>query len=288
VGILAAFPLFAFGPTAARGDDAAVQEEMTRLKADNALLQTSLEAKSKELEQLKKELARVKALLEKAEASAPKGSAKPASKPTLDGSTAAAEAIRKYSERLAALGGGQAADAQVRKDWIEATKALDVALRRPRAVVSYTIGKVEYDSRSSYVELKLAAVSIQSADPDIPSVTLQNVYPIRIVATPEQAARITKDSTLTLEGTLAVNVDFSRPIAEQPAWYGHGRPFGDWQMSGYRPIGKVKGMADTLAAYQGTILMMQGNCQIKVDGTVRSPFVGFGGTVHEPPKAQEQ
>ena len=260
-------------PIGAKGTEDDAQLDM--LRSENNMLKAALAAKNKEVESLKTELERIKRALDKAgiDISAMVAVKPPVDQPESkdanseqDANAAVAEAVQKYAAAVSALERGEFTDIQKRERWLLATKQVDAVLRRSCVTITYTLREVTADAGSNTVLLSIASAIIKSSDPAVGDLVFRSFYQIRIQATEKEAQKFTKTSAVTMRGTLALDVDLSKPASEQP------RVFRD--MPGYRPVGTVRGMPD----YDGDIptIMIKEGSVVHVDGVPRKmPADGY-------------
>lgn len=184
--------------------------------------------------------------------------------------TIVCKAIHEFITTVDKIEKSNKTDIQKRKIWLKAAKKLDSILRKNQVTISYTIKDVkiegaETDGKNKSVLLEVSSIRIRSSDPRVADIKFRHSYNIRISATEEIAAKITKDSTLTIEGLPALNVDLSKPPAKQPSLYSQ------WRMPGYKPIGEIQGDIYPYSIWQSgdLYLMIRNNCLVKVDGIPR-------------------
>jgi len=111
----------------------------------------------------------------------------------------------------------QLTDIQKRKVWLESTQQLDAVLRSNRFIVTYMVGEVVFDPRTRSARIKPESAAIETSDPNVEPVVMGLLFHVRIACSEGEAMKIRKDSTVTVEGTAALNVDFSADLARQPA-----------------------------------------------------------------------
>jgi regulator of replication initiation timing len=250
--------------------------ENEKLRAENAALWSTANRLTAENKELKAEVQKLRALLEKAlpdKAEAPGSSPKEGEEPANAtektpnaGNTAIGRAINDYVKVLTQLFADRSlTDIQRKTKWLALTQELDSVLRANRIVVSYTIKDVQFDPHNLTALIECSSACIKSSDETVPDVVLLRFYEFRIVATEVQATKISPKSTMTVAGSPALNVDFSKPAGSQPAIYW------DHPMPGYRRLAyvPVKEYESGAHSYTTTILIRD-NCSVTVDGVRRT------------------
>ncbi|MCX5653512.1 MAG: hypothetical protein NTY65_02525 [Planctomycetota bacterium] len=258
--------------TALGATDNRPPDETERLRADNAALWKTANRLTKENAELASEVQRLRSLLEKAgidtRPSVNAGANQGAEQGNIsqdrpkDGNTAIALAVNKCGQTTQTLAQDQGlTDIQKRMKWLEAMQVLDRVLRANWMVVSYTIENVQLNPDTGTARLECSSASIKSSDPKVPDVVFRTIYLFDIIATEGQAAMITASSKMTVAGSPALNVDFSKPAASQPAMF-----YSD-QMPGYRPLGVFLGDSGLLSY---SLMMIGEGAVVTVDGLRRT------------------
>jgi hypothetical protein len=277
-----AFIVIALCAIGAKGAEEDAQLHM--LRTENNLLKSAMESKNKEVQALKKEVESLKTELERMKRALDQAgidvSAMVVVKPPVDqpeskdaksaqdANASVAEAIQKYAAAVSALKRGEFTDIQKRERWLSATKQVDAVLRRSYVTITYTLDEVTADASSNTVLLSIASAIIKSSDPAVGDLVFESFYQIRIQATEKEAQKFTKTSAVTMRGNLALNIDLSKPASEQPEL------FGDWDIPGYRPVGKARGMPSL--GYDTPTIMIKEGSVLRVDGIPRKmPEAGY-------------
>jgi len=251
--------------------------EMEQLRTENEALREMVKRLAKENAELKAELQSLKQALDKAgidvaalspASPVPDQPQEPSPDTKKDPNTVVAEAIQQCTASVAAIDRADTTDIQKRQGWLEAIRQLDAVLRQSRVTITYTLNDVVADSGSNTALLNPASAMIKSSDPLVGHVVFEQFYQVRIQATEKEAQKITKTSSVTMRGWLALNVDLSKPASEQPQFVA------PWRMPGYRPVGSVPG-TPSLGYY--TIMIKEGYV-VEVDGVPRKmPQAGYSG-----------
>ena len=170
---------------------------------------------------------------------------------------------------------------QKKKGWLESTKQLNTVLRSNRFIVTYMVDDVFFDPRTKSARIKPKSATIETLGPNVEPVVMMNVlYHVRIACSEDEAMQIRKDSTLTVEGTAALNVDFSADLAQQPALLYPsesdsvdvaelerrcGNDFNRtiYSMKGCWPVGQLPGVRPEI------YLVMDSSAVTRIDGVVR-------------------
>ncbi len=263
-------------------------DEVVRLRAENEALRQMVKRLAKENDELKGQLQSLKQAMDKAgidwsALSAPKPAPDQSEagvpQPGQDPNTAVAEAVQKYAAVVAAIDRAGSTDIQQRERWLAAAKQLDAVLRRNCVTIAYTLDDVRVyvgeKGGSDTALLDVASATIKSSDPSVGDLAFDSIYRIRIQATATEATRITKRSSVTMRGWLALNVDLSRPASEQPSLWRE-KVSGTPNMPGYRPVGTVRGMPSL--AYETLTIVVKEGCVVEVDGAARKmPEAGYSG-----------
>ncbi|MCK4626327.1 MAG: hypothetical protein KAV00_13500 [Phycisphaerae bacterium] len=240
------------------------------LKAELNMLRRTVKSLRERNAKLTKEVKHLKGLCQKAGIDIRKSKGRATTQPKAtttrpkgqNSNTIVCKAIREYIATVDRIEKSNNTDIQKRRSWLEAVKKLDSILRGNPMTVSYTINDVTVDEKSKSAWLETSSARIRSSDSKVADIKLRHFYSsFRISATEEMAAKITKGSTLTVEGTSALNVDLSKPSAKQPCLYPlySNRSRG---LPGYKPISYVR----SFGGYGNICLMIKDNCLVKLDG----------------------
>ena len=260
--------------SAAEKEPVSKVDEVRLLRAEVKMLRRTVKSLREQNTKLAKEVKRLRDICRKAgidvresHLHATTGPAQATTRPKgQDSNTIVAKAIHEFISVVDQIERSEKTDIQKRAAWLEAAKKLDSILRKNRITITYTIEDVKMDKRSNSALLNISSVRIQSSDPNVGDIKFSQFYEVRIFATEAIASKITKHSTMTIEGTTALNVVFYKPPAEQPSLYG------EWDMPGYRPIGYIHGdtIPDSVNYWRREIcLMVKKNCLVKVNGVPR-------------------
>jgi len=253
----------------AEKDKPGTVDELRLLRLEIKLLRNSLKRLQEENARLKEEVQRLRRLCHEAGIDARRSAAISASRPARklsaasdDHNTKVARAIHEFAEAFKGITSREATDIQKRIAIFKEMKKLDRILRSGRTVISYTVEDVAWNAARKEVSINPASVRIKSSDPDVPDVVLHRFYWLYIAGDASSAKRITTDSQVILVGTLALGVDFSRPVSWQPAT-------SRW-VPGFTQLGTPRAFTDErMHHYTWPSLVIRRDYSIYVDGVKR-------------------
>ncbi|MCX5677053.1 MAG: hypothetical protein NTX87_18850 [Planctomycetota bacterium] len=258
------------------GDAAPVPDEISRLRAENDALRSTVQRLAKENTALTLEVKRLLAILGKAGIE-----------------TFVAQAIVRYRSDLKNVATGDGTDIQKRLLWLEACRQLGEALRKNKITIEYVVTNVrfkqelisypgkEYTQGLAYISVGPGV--IRSADPSVPDASIEPPSGgLRVPMSQEDALGVKAESLLKVSGCCALNVRFDVPIESQPALYSidsalvvragskTGMERKGPRMQGYQLLGKF-----TEDPYRGysPCLVVQDDCIVEVNGVRRGLYI---------------
>jgi hypothetical protein len=159
-------------------------------------------------------------------------------------------------------------DIQQRTAWLQAARRLNEALGRGTILIEYEVGEVQFEADTNTALLTFSSAKVEDLE-------FQEFYGMRIFADEKTALSIKKGSRATLRGLATLNVDFSKPASEQPAF--SRPPEQSYRPTAYLPYKLTFSAEPELITYKDgqwghldLLVLVRRDCVVEVDGVRRA------------------